>query len=353
MTDKLVVHRFIQVHQACEQVDQDTWTLLTDKTNATLAISHLCEKLVHSNRLDYNTTLQNLLNLVLTSDDPTSSTVYIRAIAYLVLTFDKINRPIEFTLSKQSGKGSNAIVHPFIVIIKQKPSLYSHLLDELDSLFMTYGYKIVLNGMHRFVEGVFLTENDVSVNALTGRLFMHINQESAETFYRLFNDILHAYPLRKSDTLFFCLWNTLSFIKKTYQLLDTSYSYTLVDRLLTTVEDGQCILAYLNQLALVVDQYDFDIVWTSLSFALLKVQTTQEQEKILSMMERIMDASASQFILRVAYVPLYQILAESNDKQPSPVMLEDKQRVLKLILFLDNEGQSNVPKSEVRKLRLL
>ena len=105
MTDKLVVHRFIQVHQACEQVDQDTWTLLTDKTNATLAISHLCEKLVHSNRLDYNTTLQNLLKLVFTSNDPTSSTVYIRTIAYLVLTFDKISRPIEFTLSKQSGKG--------------------------------------------------------------------------------------------------------------------------------------------------------------------------------------------------------------------------------------------------------
>ena len=41
---------------------------------------------------------------------------------------------------------------------------------------MTYDYKIVLNGMHRFVEGVFLTENDVSVNALTGRLFMHMNQ---------------------------------------------------------------------------------------------------------------------------------------------------------------------------------
>lgn len=345
MSDETVAHRFIQVHQACEQ--EDVWALLESKSTSTMAISHACEKLynrVFQNQLDFVTAIQNLQNLVLTCDNQVKSTVFIQTIARLIMNHEKCTRRIEFTIVKQSTKSNTApIVHPFVVIMKQKPSLYNSLLDEVDYLLTFFDHEKVLSVLSRFIEAVFLTENQVQFSALINRFTMTINEEAnVNILFQLLIHFLHKYPLRKEDQRFFSLLDMLIWLNKLYSCTNAHYLYTLVDRLLTTVEAGESIIPHLVRLdrILSTSEYSFDVIWTSISFALLKVQTVEEQQFIVDMMNGLDKESANNMILRVAYLPLYQALAELNDKHASKEIVGLKKNVLALISFIDNEGKS-------------
>jgi hypothetical protein len=227
--------------------------------------------------------------------------------------------------------------------MKQNPTFYGCLLDQVDYLFTFFEHNKAFLVLSKFFEAVFLTENQVQVSALINRFTMVITELNANTLFQLLIHFLHTYPLRKEDQRFFCLLDMLIWTSKTYQCDNTQYLYTLVDRLLTTVEAGESIIPHLIRLDRILpsSQYNFDVIWTGLSFSLLKVQTVEEQEFIIDMMKRLPNKeSANNMILRVAYLPLYQALAELNDKHASKEIVELKKNVLYLISFLDSEGKS-------------
>lgn len=349
-----VVHRFIQVHQAYEE--EDVWSLLQNKATSTITASHVCEKLynqVSANQLDLVTALQNLQNLVLTNEDPEKLAVFIRAIARLIAAYEKNARPVEFVIVKQSGKSSTTyLVHPFIAIMKQKPSLFFCLLDQMEYLFTCFDSGKVLLALSRFIEAVFLTENQVQVSALVNRLAMIVDKETVDKLFHIMLDILHKYPLRKQDAQFFCLFDTLMWLNKAHTCTNFNFLYTLLDRLLTFVEDGQSIIPYLIRLErlLALTAYDFNVIWTGLLFALLKVQTIEEQQLIIKIVQSLPGKeNANSLILRVAYLPLYQVLSELNDKQASKKIVDMKQTIISLISFIDNEGRKEPFKQEVNR----
>lgn len=354
-----VVHRFIQVHQAYEQ--EDAWSLLQNKATSTITASHVCEKLynqVLANQLDLVITLQNLQNLVLTSEDPEKLAVFIRALARLIVDYEKNSRPVEFVIVKQSGKSSKSsttyLAHPFNAIMKQKPLLFFCLLDQVEYLFTCFDGEKVLSALSRFIEAVFLTENQVQVSALVNRLKMVVDKENVDKLFHIMLDILHKYPLRKQDSQFLCLFDTLMWLNKSYTCAKFNFLYTLLDRMLTFVEDEQSIIPHLIRLGrlLTLSTYDFNVIWTGLLFALLKVQTIEEQQLIIDIVQNLPNkANANSLILRVAYLPLYQVLSELNDKQASKKVADMKKNIISLISFIDNEGTKEPFKQEVN-LRL-
>ncbi|KAI7891869.1 uncharacterized protein EV154DRAFT_419668 [Mucor mucedo] len=237
--------------------------------------------------------------------------------------------------------------------MRQKPSLYYHLLDEIDYLLTNYGSGQALQVLSGFITAVFFLDNSVEAAALVNRFTSHISASNASTFvpqlYELATEILRNYPLHKDDVHYFCLVDWLVLLN-TYALIwnvskdDISiarFLYTLVDRLLTSATDGLPIVSHLIRLERIINnkeiEFNFDVMWISLSYALLKVQTIDEQKAIVRVMINMhhLDA-ASNIILRVAYIPYYQLMSELNDKGASKDMVEFKKQVLNMITFLDN-----------------
>lgn len=364
MVDETVEHRFIQIHHACENVSEskiDLWSTLALKSTCAIATSHICEKLynlVTINEFDLLSTVQSLQTLVITCNEIPKNVIFLRAITRL-LTFNLISQKnIKFGHVKHVALKNESVksifqVHPFAVIMRQKPSLYYHLLDEIDYLLTNFGSGHVLQTLSGFITAIFLTENSVEAGALVNRLTNNILASNASKFvpqmYEVAIEILRNYPLHKDDIHYFCLVDWLVSLN-THALMwnvpkndinITRFLYTLVDRLLTSVTDGCSIVSHLIRLERVLKNtetlFNFDVMWISLSYALLKVQTIDEQKSIVRIMMN-MDTldSASNTILRIAYIPFYQLMSELNDKGASKDMVEFKKQVLNMISFFDN-----------------
>lgn len=368
MADETVEHRFIQIHQACENVSEpktELWSLLALKSTSVIATSHICEKIynrITMNESDLLPTVQSLQTLVISCNELSKNVIFLRTLTRLLIFNLTSRKNVQFghvkhvPLKNEPAK-SVSQVHPFAVIMRQKPSLYYHLLDEIDYSLTNFAPGQVLQILLGFITAVFLTENTVEAGALVNRLSNTVSTSNASKFvpqlYQLATEIVCNYPLHKDDIHYFCLVDWLVSLNScallwnipTHDINTTRFLYTLVDRFLTSVTDGLSIVSHLIRLERILKNtetdFNFDVIWTSLSYALLKVQTIDEQTTVVRIMLSIKNLhAASNTILRIAYIPYYQLMSELNDKGASKDMVDFKKQVIGMISFLDNHETS-------------
>jgi hypothetical protein len=362
MSDDTVEHRFIQIHQACENAStqgEDFWSTLALKSTSTIATSHVCEKIynrVSNGEFDLLVTFQIFQNLITTCNEIPKNIVFLRVITRLLvqnptgLSFDHVKHKSFDAVRKEEVDYQ---VHPFAVIMRQKPTLYFNILDEIDYMLVNFQPGTVLDALSGFIKAIFWTENNVDAGSLITRLTNNVDASTAEVHLsKVFNQaikLVEGYPLHKDDQHYFLLLDWIIWLTNTapsafntrQAYLDTSYSDSLIDRLLTAVTDGNYIIPHLMRLERILENLNgsnFHIAWSSLSYALLKTQTIEEQKSIIRIMIKTntRNEGCEAIILRIAYIPLYQLLSELNDKAASKDLVELKKDVLNLIAFLDN-----------------
>ncbi|KAI9480489.1 MAG: hypothetical protein EXX96DRAFT_562995 [Benjaminiella poitrasii] len=333
MTDTNVEHRFVQVYQACEtagtsSTDSAFWMTLKDAS--TIATSHICESLVHRSSSVFPQLIQCLQNLILTTDDPSPKVhLFLHTLTRLILSSSHPN----FT--------------PLVVLLREKPSLYFFILEEIEYIVRR---DEPIDGLKEVFKAI-LAAPELSSSALLNRLMI-----VRSTFVGpIMSDILFDYPLHKEDASYFelvdFLMTTTAGTKWPELLL-----YPLLDRLLTILDDdrsSQCPLtAYLTRLIRLLDESEeessIDLVWTALSYLLLQVETVQSQQALVGLMSSVAKR-VDRTVLCVASLPLYQVLSELNDKHIHQNLKALKQQVLDMIGSLDYLHHKTVQHSQKSK----
>jgi hypothetical protein len=346
MSEETVEHRFVQIHQACEKVSlkpDELWSSLSGAS--TIATSHSCEKIYSrvalKKDLDCLNAIQSLQNLILTSSDEAKDKVYLRTLTRLLL-YNQCNSKdkIQFHHSKLESRQ----VHPFALIMRQKPALYFSILDQID-IIIARDSNIAIATIEGFVNAVFLIENSVDASALLIRL-SNTQPDLTDDIYELISSLVIHYPMQRDSIHYLSLVDLLLSSKFRVKLsVDTTYHYvyTFLDRLLTICSQGQSVTSYLVRFQGMLDRFlhsiHADLIWVGLSFLLLKVQTLDEQESIMNCKRMILasDRLHNIDVLRVAYLPLYQLLSELNDKDASAELKNLKENALSLISHLDQD----------------
>lgn len=354
MSDETVEHRFVQIHQAYEKVSlksDDFWSSLP--RISAIAVSHSCEKICSrvaiDKDLDCLSAIQNLQNLILTSNDETKDKIYLRTLARLLMYNQRDNKEkIQFHHSKVESRQ----VHPFVVIMRQKPILYFAILDQMDFI-VAQGTTAAIATIKGFVDAVFLIENCVDASALLLRL-SNMQPDLTDDIYHLISSLVIHYPMQRDTTRYLILIDLLLSPKFLLVNATDRYVYAFLDRLLTVCSQGQSITSYLVRFQYMLDtllnNIHVDLIWVSLSFLLLKAQTLDEQEVIMICKKTIVTSGrlGAANVLRVGYLPLYQLLSELTDKDVSPELKSLKDCALGLISHLDQD-QLQVDQEETQK----
>ncbi|GAN03098.1 hypothetical protein MAM1_0034c02549 [Mucor ambiguus] len=361
MADELVEHRFVQIYQACERTSSkldDFWNTLA-QTSA-IAVSHGCEKVfaqvTQSNKdLDLFQTIQSLQNLILTSDDAAKNTILLRTITQLLI-FHQKHATDKAKIQFHHYKTEFQQVHPYATLMRQKPNLYFDLLEEVDYL-ISHHVSVAIPILQGFIAAIFLTDNAVDPNALLIRLNnaimisgVHSNSSIKADVYACISHILFQYPLQKESIRYlalidFLMWTTI--ISKPYQELQanqvtlstTDYIYPFIDRLATVSSNKYPIMSYLARLERMIADSSIDVfadvIWVCLAYLLLNSQNITEQQAIMRLIKSI-HAKVNGTVSRIAYLPLYQLLSELNDKDASRGLKELKDDALNMLYELDN-----------------
>jgi hypothetical protein len=362
MADELVEHRFVQIYQASEKASfklEEFWNSLAQIS--TIAVSHGCEKVyarVTQNKdLDLLQTIQNLQNLILTNNDSTKNTVFLRTITRLLI-FNQGSSDKKKILFHHCKTDSQQ-VHPYTMIMREKPILYHGLLEEVDYL-ISNELPVAIPTLNGFISAIFLTENKfIDSSAILFRFTSAImtigtyDDNILTALYACISHILFKYPLQKEDGIYFSLvdflmWTTI--ISKPYQELKadrdaistSDYIYSFVDRLLTTSSKGYSVINYLTRLESMINSANnsfTDVIWVSLCFVLLRSKTIDEQQAIMRLMKLIYNRTSSS-VSRIAYLPFYQLLSELNDKDASKELKALKDNTLLMLAELDNNKNS-------------
>jgi hypothetical protein len=345
MSEETVEHRFVQIHQAYEKVSlksDEFWGSLSRAS--TIAVSHSCEKIYYrvvlKKDLDCLNAIQNLQNLILTSNDDIKDKVYLRTLTRLLMYNQHVSDKIQFHHSKVESRQ----VHPFALITRQKPTLYFSILDQIDLIFVRDA-EMAIEVIKEFVKSVFLIENNVDASALLVRL-SNAPSNITDDIYELISSLVVHYPMQRDSIHYLSLVDLLlssRFLDKLSVNTSYHYVYAFLDRLVTICSQGRPIVSYLvrfqRMLDMLLHNIHADLVWVSLSFLLLKAQTLEEQEIIMICKRIIMTSGrlGNFDVLRVAYLPLYQLLSELNDKEASQELKELKEYALSLISHLDQD----------------
>ncbi|KAI8645057.1 hypothetical protein BD408DRAFT_382648 [Parasitella parasitica] len=367
MAEELVEHRFVQIFHACEKASSkldDFWNTLARAS--TIAVSHGCEKVyaraTQSKDLDLLQTIQSLQNLILTYDDPTKNTVFLRTITRLLAFNEKSSETSK--MSFYHCKTDTQQIHPYAVVMRQKPLLYPSLLEEVDYLFANE-LSVAIDILQGFISAIFLTKTPVDSNALLIRLTSAImalgleNDIITTSIYTCLCQVLHRYPLQKEDEKYlslvdFLMW--MSITSKPYQgpsvFSPSDYVYPVVDRFVTFCSKGYPILAYLARLERMVgcsDSTGSDVLWVCLSYGLLRSQTIREQQAIMRLMKSLYGKTTGS-LSRIAYLPFYQLLSELNDKDASKELNTLRDDTLFMLSELD--GINKAANSDHRPIQL-
>ncbi|KAL9552159.1 hypothetical protein MBANPS3_003915 [Mucor bainieri] len=384
MADELVEHRFVQIYQACEKASSkldDFWNTLA-QTSA-IAVSHGCEKIYtrvtqsssssSSKEFDLFHTIQSLQNLILTSDDATKNTILLRTITQLIVfhqqhtATDKAKTQFHHNskTDSQQQQQQQQKVHPYATLMRQKPTLYFDLLEEVDYLLVHHA-SVAIPVAQGFIAAVFLTDaaNAVDPHALLMRLTNAIMADGNSNgmmadVYACITDILFQYPLHKESDRYlalidFLMWTTIiskpyAYYQQQQQQADqeatttlfstTDYIYPFMDRLVGTAANRDPIMSYLARLErMMADSADAvlaDVMWVCLSCVLLDSQNVMEQQAIVRLIKPL-HAKVSGTVSRIAYLPLYQLLSELNDKDASQGLKTLKDDTLHMLYALDN-----------------
>ncbi|CEP18089.1 hypothetical protein [Parasitella parasitica] len=361
MADELIEHRFVQIHQTCEKACSNIdefWNTLAQ--TSTIAVSHGCEKVyarVTQNKdLDLLQTIQSLQNLILTYDEPKKNIVLLRTITRLLAFNEKLSGKSK--ISFYHCKTNFQQIHPYAVVMRQKPLLYFNLLEEVDFLIANES-SAAIHILQGFISAIFLTKNAVDSNALLIRLTSAImtigleNDSAITSIYTCLCQILYKYPLQKENDKYlslvdFLMW--ISIVSKPYQQLKADrnairtddYMYVLIDRFVTASSKGYPVISYLSRLERMVDNSDHiasDILWVCLSYVLLKSQTVSEQQAIMQLMKPLCGKTTGT-VSRIAYLPLYQLLSELNDKDASKELKALRDNTISMLSALDSNNDS-------------
>ncbi|RCI03918.1 hypothetical protein CU098_000747, partial [Rhizopus stolonifer] len=336
--DEIVEHRFIQIHHACQKTNTDThWTFLLDKATPSIAVSHSCEKIidrVQTRQLDFLQTLTSLQNLVLSCQDSAKNTVFLRTITRLLL--------LDTRIVFHHHKSESCPVHPFALLIRQKPQICFDILEQVDFILQRNAWTV----LKEFIYAVFLTENHVESSALLSRiqqaLLLSKHTEFSDAVYTEMVQLVLCYPMQKNSNKFFSLIDFLIWMNHTSKSDKANYAYALLDRVLTVASQGYSVKPYLIRMDRIVSLNSqviaMDVLWISLSFLLLKVQTIEEQQLIMHLMKSALrEQDMARNVLCVSYLPLYQLLSELNDKETSRELKGLKEDTLSLITYLDQD----------------
>ncbi|CAO3580477.1 unnamed protein product [Absidia cylindrospora] len=128
--ESIVQHRFIQIQQttslAADKVRR-LWQVLGSSDLSTIAISNACDKVVKAvktSQLELPATIQQLQNLVLTTNEESRRSIFMRSITQLLL-WHAVQSP-------ESVPPIETEKHPFVSLLRQRPNLYYDLLVEVD-----------------------------------------------------------------------------------------------------------------------------------------------------------------------------------------------------------------------------
>lgn len=359
MADELVEHRFVEIYQACERASSkldDFWNTLAQ--TSPIAVSHGCEKVyarvTQSNKdLDLLQTVQSLQNLILTNDDATKNTILLRTITQL-LVFNEQHAADKAKIQFHHCKTDAQQAHPYATLMRQKPTLYFDLLEEVDYL-MSQHASVAIPISQGFVSAIFLTDNAVNPNALLIRLTsaimndsIHNNSSMIPEIYACMSSILFEYPLQNESDRYlslvdFLMWVTIYQERQADQgapaTSTTDYMYPFMDRLVTASSNQYPIVSYLVRLErMVTDSSNAvfaDVIWVCLAYILFNAHNVMEQQAILRLIKSI-HAKVSGTVSRIAYLPLYQLLSELNDKDASKSLKALKDDTLNMLYELDN-----------------
>lgn len=354
MDEGFVEHRFVEIYKTCESITPNNkafWGTLQD--HSAIAVSHSCDRIFTlvtiEKRLDLFQTIQNLQNLVLTSDNQSKTVVFTRLITRLLVYNEQLK---EKKLYFHHSKTEQHKVHPFTTLVKKKPDTYYNLLDEIDYLFKEK--QDVISILHGFIDALFLTKHTVDANAMLTRLsnniMLYANKNTAilSTIYDSFKQILYAYPMYSDRDKYFMIIDFLLWMNITiapYFKIDKAstddFLFIFLDRMLTDSSEYNSIILYLVRLERTlesgVDNDILDIIWTGLSYALLRALTLEEQQSIMDMMKSIIEINACHIsVLRIAYIPLYRLMSELNDKNASAEIKKLKNNTLDMIAYIEH-----------------
>lgn len=359
MSYDVVDHNFVQIYQACENLISGKsvlWESLLDQTP--IAASHSCEKIFTlvtvEKTLDLLSTIQGLQNLIVTSESLPRINTMTRLITRLLMYNEQLK---EKKLSFYHTKTHSHLVHPFTMIVKHKPDVYYVIMDECDYLFKESQHAMsILDG---FIKSIFLTELNVDANAILTRLSSNImlfaNQKPGflDTVYETFSHMLSDYPMHKEHTKYFMildflLWMTITIAPffKNDRANTNDFLVLFFDRLMTVSSEREPIISYLYRLERImqagISDSILDIIWTGLSYALLVAHILEEQQMIMDIMKLIIQKEACHIsVLRVSYLPLYQLMTELNDKNTTVGIKNLKSSTMDMIAFLQHRKSTS------------
>ncbi|CEG67181.1 hypothetical protein RMATCC62417_03647 [Rhizopus microsporus] len=369
MSNEIVQHRFVQIHQACDLTSntEEPWSTLSQSSLPNIAASNACERIldkVNNNQLEATTALREFQTLVLSSDDEPKSMIYLRCVTLL-----RLQTKAQFGLVK------NDLVHidPFVAIVRQRPMLYYAILNEIEYLFREKETTDIAI-LTPFTLMVLLTDNNLDYNALLGKLtsicFSVDNKEIVKSIHALiWKQVIMKYPLHMSNPRYLTIVDFLEIISTQFQqqvnfdAMDwmLNYCYPILDRALTCASKGEPILPYLSRIERLYSrvhddrtisttlQASISLLWAGCSFLLLKSQTLDEQQSILSFIQFcITHGSIPKRVMQIAYLPLFQTLSELMDKSASKSIQERKNQVLDLIYTVDKAKDIEVDVEDVQ-----
>ncbi|KAF7724710.1 hypothetical protein EC973_000818 [Apophysomyces ossiformis] len=370
--DTTVQHRFVQIHQTCaltpERKDQ-LWSVLARPGLSSIAVSNACQKTVEAVKneiLGFQYTLQQFQNLVLTSQCRLKTTIFLRSITRILL-YHVENPKLHAAVQLVHSNSLPGTLHPFVVILRQRPQLYHDLLYELDFIMTLEDIDDVslFQTMVPFYDAIFLLDFSVNEAPLLTRIATMMTKNSLTThLFDYLCGLVDRYPTQRAFESYLALIDVvITYVissptlheacsEEAMKEVTTGLIYHLITRACDAATYDRPMLPYLERIPQLLDSLDLcndkpmanvdpHLLWTFLSYVLLKAQTMDDQEIVLAMMQNQLNQGFRSSLLLIAYLPLFQTLSEVTNKESSI-----KSQVLDLLTIIAKE-EANPPQDSL------
>ncbi|KAI8995014.1 hypothetical protein BDB01DRAFT_831946 [Pilobolus umbonatus] len=370
------VHRSVQIQQILKFTPDQIhkiWSTLAQPSVSTIAVSNACHKVYHhvvQRNLDLINTLQNLQNLVFITKEKSKLVIFLRTISRLLIF--SIEEQKQWVLTS-SPSGT---IHPYVSILRKIPSLYNDILYEVDymlSVHQSVENSKLMEMLYPLFDAVFLIDDIANPDSLLTRLqsILLVLTDSKDTAGELPQlilsylwECLDRFPTSDDPSSYFAVLDVLIHVLSSVGSiaflsdsdlfsLSNNLVYLILDRLLDASSRTLPTMPYLFRLERILGmsfsdkqslmaQPNFDMLWTSLSFVLLKAQTLDDQQLIIRLLNHLGLTNRSRLILRVAYIPLFQTFSEMMDMTSNQHVESMKRAILDLISMLNDVSTADV-----------
>ncbi|KAI9496661.1 hypothetical protein BDB00DRAFT_102267 [Zychaea mexicana] len=346
-----IKHRFVEIHQAHTVVGSDKiWSTITSSELSVIAVSSVCQKIiaaVQSGAFEFSDTLLHLQNLVLTCPDRLKASVFLRTVTALLQCHaqqKQFHDAIELALTTTTTATASSLVHPYIIICRQRPDLSDDVFFEVDFLLSQYDDSSydnsLLDTMGTFFDSILLTtaenNNDLRKTLLVRFANAYPSTALRTELYYYLADVIERYPTRRAMSFYLQLVDFIAAVftspeipEDELQSIATTLFYQLLCRAYDAATYGYPTLPYLQRLARIYETRDicsdqplttpnFYVMWSGLSYLLITAQTINDQDTILILMQHTIhrhQAQQQKFdnAFLVAVLPLFQTWTEIAD----------------------------------------